>query len=336
MEKSEIINENSELLNKLKEKFNNHGIVKINSFFHLNEKEIYSYHKEYICTYIVENIISSNFFFALKNASTGEGYIYDGQNNIYIKSHSQMISKLIINQKNNYIISCSYDKTIIIWDLIKLNNNSSKLAELKGHKGRIYDMDLIIDKDELLSCGMDKNILLWDIKNFNLIKKIYLNTCIHNLVVKYLFLEKNIKNVESEELIFVYTQNKGVNFIDLNNGEIIDKFNIYCNDGSILILNNEEYVYQNKKTFNIIIFNFILKKLSGTMTGCKNDVVIILKFSKANKIISYDKGNNIKIWNYLKKFCEFTIKIDFVLYCLYIDSNGNLFCGSNKNIYIYK
>ena len=33
MEKSEIINENSELLNKLKEKFNNHGIVKINSFF---------------------------------------------------------------------------------------------------------------------------------------------------------------------------------------------------------------------------------------------------------------------------------------------------------------
>ena len=204
-----------------------------------------------------------------------------------------MISKLIINQKNNYIISCSYDKTIIIWDLIKLNNNSSKLAELKGHKGRIYDMDLIIDKDELLSCGMDKNILLWNIKNFNLIKKIYLNTCIHNLVVKYLFLEKNIKNVESEELIFVYTQNKGVNFIDLNNCEIIDKFNIYCNDGSILILNNEEYVYQNKKTFNIIIFNFIVKKLSGILTGCKNDIVIILKFSKANKIISYDKGNTL-------------------------------------------
>ena len=71
-------------------------------------------------------MVSTNYFFALKNASTGEGYIYDGQNNIYIKSHSQMISKLIINQKNNYIISCSYDKTIIIWDLINLNNKSSK------------------------------------------------------------------------------------------------------------------------------------------------------------------------------------------------------------------
>ena len=231
-----------------------------------------------------------------------------------------MISKLIINQKNNYIISCSYDKTIIIWDFIKLNNKSSKLAVLQGHKGRIYDI----------------NILLWDIKNFNLIKKIYLNSCIHNLMVRYLLLEKNFNNVESKELIFVYTQNKGINFINFNKDEILETINIYCNDGSILILNNEEYIYQNKKTFNIIIFNFMLKKLSGILKGCKNEIVIILKFSKANKLISYDKGNNIKIWNCIKKVCELAIKIDFVLYCLYIDSRGNLYCGSNKNIYIYK
>ena len=336
MEKCEAINENNEILNKLKEKYYSYNIVKINHFFHLNEKAIYSHHKEYICTYIVENEITSNFFFALKHISTGEGYIYDGQNNTYIKSHSQMISKLIINQKNNYIISCSYDKTIIIWDLIKLNNKSSKLAVLQGHKGRIYDIDLVNDKDLLLSCGMDKNILLWDIKNFNLIKKIYLNSCIHNLMVRYLLLEKNFNNVESKELIFVYTQNKGINFINFNKDEILETINIYCNDGSILILNNEEYIYQNKKTFNIIIFNFMLKKLSGILKGCKNEIVIILKFSKVNKLISYDKGNNIKIWNYIKKVCELTIKIDFVLYCLYIDSKGNLYCGSNKNIYIYK
>ena len=80
----------------------------------------------------------------------------------------------------------------------------------------------------------------------------------------------------------------------------------------------------------------MLKRLSGILKGCKNEIHIILKFSKANKLISYDKGNNIKIWNYIKKVCELTIKIDFVLYCLYIDSKGNLYCGSNKNIYIYK
>ena len=336
MEKSEIIDKNNEIINKLKEKFNPQDIVKFNLFFHLNEKEIYCYHNEYICTFIIQNTFSSNLYFALKHTSSGEGYIYDKENNIYMKSHSQMIPKLIIDYKNNYLISCSYDKTINIWDLSKIDNKSKNLAKLEGHKGRIYDMDLIINKDELLSCGMDKNILLWDIKNFKLIKKINLNSSIHNLMVKYLYINDNFKDIKSNELILVYSKNKCLNFIDKNNDNIIEKINICCSDGSILIINNEEYIYQNKKTYNIIIFNFIFNKSTGVLIGCKNDIQIIQQFSKANKIISFDKGNNIKIWNYINKYCELTIKIDFVLYCLYIDNNGNLLCGSTNKIYIYK
>ena len=335
MEKSEVI-DNNEVLSKVKEKYSYQDTVKFNLFFHLNEKEIFSYHNEYICTFIIQNTFSSNLYFALKHNSSGEGYIYDKQNNIYMKSHTQMISKLIIDYKSNYIISCSYDKTIKIWDLSKMDNKSKNLSKLEGHKGRIYDMDLIIDKDELLSCGMDKNILLWDIKNFILIKKINLNSSIHNLMVKYIYINGTFKGTKCSELILVYSKNQYLNFIDKNNDNIIEKINICCSEGSILIINNEEYIYQNKKKYNIIIFNFILNKSTGTLIGCKNDIQIIKKYSKANKLISFDKGNNIKIWNYIKKYCELTIKIDFVLYCLYIDNNGNLLCGSIKKIYIYK
>ena len=336
MEKSEVVEKNNEIFNKLKDKYNNQGLVKINLFFHLNEKEIYSNHNEYICSFIIQNSISSNLYFALKHTTSGEGYIYDKENNIYVKSHSQMISKLIIDYKNKYIISCSYDKTICIWDLTKMNNKSNCLVRLEGHKGRIYDMDLLINKDELLSCGMDKNILLWDIKNFKLIKKINLNSSIHNLMLKYLHVNETFKGTESTELVFVYTKNKDVFFIDKNSGDIIEKNNINSNDGSLLILNSEEYMYQNKKTFNIIIFNYILNKSTGILIGCKSGIQIMHHAKKANKIISYDKGNNIKIWNYYKKFCELTINIDFVLYNLYIDNNGNLLCGSINKIYIYK
>jgi WD40 repeat protein len=122
MEKSEFIDTNNEIINKLKEKFNPQDTVKINLFFHLNEKEIYCYHNEYICTFIIQNTFSSNLYFALKHTSSGEGYIYDKQNNIYMKSHSQMISKLIIDYKNNYLISCSYDKTINIWEPLDVTN----------------------------------------------------------------------------------------------------------------------------------------------------------------------------------------------------------------------
>ena len=169
MEKTEIIQKDEEIANILKEKYPHQDNIHFKNFFHLNQKEIYSNHNEYICSYIIQNYMTSNIYLALKKISSGEGFIFDKENNLYLKAHSQMISKLLIDYTNNYIISCSYDKNINIWDLCKLNNNSEKLSSLKEHKGRIYDMDLIINKDELISVGMDKNILLWDIKNFTLI-----------------------------------------------------------------------------------------------------------------------------------------------------------------------
>ena len=336
MEKNENNDKSNDFLNKIKENYNHQDIVKINYFFHLNEKEIYDSHNEYICTYIIQNNTTFDLYFALKHVSSGEGFIFDKQNKIYIKAHTQMISKLIIDYNNNYLISCSYDKNIIIWDLNNISNNSKKLSVLKGHKGRIYDMDLMTDKNELLSCGMDKNILLWDIQNFVLIKKIYLNSNIHNLLVKYLYISDCFEKKSDKEFIFIYSKNKVINIIDFDNNEIIVNFNICSNDGSILFLNDEEFLFQNKKSYNIILYNLKNKNHKDILFGCKNEIQIIQKHQKGNKIISFDKDNNIKIWNFRNKFCELTIKIDFVVNCLYIDINGNLFCGSINKIYIYK
>ena len=329
MEKSELNETENDISKILEEKYKDNTIVKYNTYFHLNKKDIFYSHNQYMCTYILQNETNSNIYLALKNNSSGEGYIFNKENNLYIKSHSQLISKLIIDYKNNYIISCSYDKIINIYDLSKFNNNSKILSALKGHKGRIYDMDLIPNKDQLLSCGMDKNILLWDIKNFTLIKNIYLISNVHNLVVRYLITE------ELKELIFVYSKNQTINFIDLKNFEIIEKNNICNNANSVLILNNKEYIYQNKKSHDIIIYDFIMKKEKSILKGCKNNIQIINKSKKSDKIISYDNGNNIKIWNYIKQFCELTIKIDFVLYCFFLDIEGNLICGSINKTYIY-
>lgn len=328
MEKSEAIEKDNNLNTILKEKYKNSTYVKYNNYFHLNQKDIYFSHNQYICTYILQNEITTNIYFALKHNSSGEGFIYNKENNLYIKSHSQMISKLLIDYKNNYIISCSYDKIINIYNLSNLSNNSKILAALKGHKGRIYDMDLVLNKDQLLSCGMDKNILLWDIKHFTLIKNIYLIANVHNLLVRYLFVDN------SKELIFVYSKNQMINFIDFKNYEIIEKNNICCNIGSILLLNNKEYIYQIKKSHDIIIHDFHIKKVKGILKGCKYNIQIIQQSKKFDKIISFDSGNNIKIWNSMKQFCELTIKIDFVLYCFFPDINGNLICGSQNQTFI--
>ena len=317
-------------------KNNNSLKIKYKNYFHLTESKIYLSHKNFICTNLIQNNITSYLYISLKDNTSGEGIIFDQDNNIYIKAHSQTISKLIIDYNHNYLISSSYDKYIKIWKISKMSTTNNCICQLKGHKGRIYDMDLIQNKNKLLSCGMDKNILIWDLEKCILIQNITLSFSFHNLIIKYLSLNEN-KNIENKnELISIYSNNSLIIIIDINENKVIDKINISNKEGPILFINNQECLYQNKKELNIIIYNFINKKIVGELNGCKNCILLLYKIDKINKIISFDNENNIRVWNYIKKFCELTIKIDFVLYCLYVNNEGNLFCGSLNKTLIYK
>ena len=304
--------------------------IKYNNFFHLTERKTYSKHDNFICTNILLNKLSLNIYLALKNNSTGEGYIFDKKNNIYLKAHFQIISKLLINFKQNHLISCSYDKYIKIWDISKNIQKIISISLLKGHKGRIYDMELIEDKQKLLSCGMDKNILLWDIEKFVLIKNITITSSFHNLFVKYLSYDSN-----SNELILVYSKNAIINIVNIDDNKIFDTIAIGLKAEPIIFINNQECIYQNSKNLFLIIYNFINKTIVGELKGCINNILILYKIDLMNKIISFDKGNDIRIWNLNKNFCELCIKVDFVLYCLYVNNEGELFCGSLNKTLIY-
>ena len=310
--------------------------VKYNNYFHLVEKSIFLEHNNFICTYIIQDLDSSNLFFALKNNSTGEGYLLSTSNNFYIKAHSQTISKLLIYNSNKYLISCSYDKYIKIWDISITDNKSNIkcISQLKGHKGRIYDMDLINDKKILISCGMYKTILIWDIQKLSLIKEIKV-TYIYNLMIKYLP-PNNTNDNNPKELVVIYSNNSYLNIVDINTNKIIDNFNLCKKDGAILFLNNKECIYQDSKSFNLIIFNFIKKeKVDELIGGDNNNIILMHKFEKGDKIISFYSENNIRVWNYVKKICELNIKIDFFLYSFYADIKGKLYCGSLNKTFLF-
>ena len=330
MEKKELKdNTNEQLIQSL----NNRNLRKVefNNFFHLNEKSLFSEHYNFICTNIIQNNLTNNLYLSLKQNSTGEGYILDKTNNIYIKAHFQLISKILIDYNHNYLISCSYDKFIKFWDISKLKIEN--IFQLKGHKGRIYDIELIENKNKLISCGMEKSIYIWDLEKFILFNKIEILSSFHNRLIKYLISIENIYKNNINEILCIYSKKGVLNILDINKNEIIE--NIYfSNEGPLLFVNNKELIYQNGKENNIIIYNFIDKKIQYELNE-SNIILFFYKVDKLNKFISFDKGNNIKIWNYIKKFCELCIKIDFVLNCLFFDNEGILYCGSFNKTLIY-
>ena len=73
-----------------------------------------------------------------------------------------MISKIIYCLNGN-IISCSYDKTIKIWE--EIINNKYQSITILNHLESISSIMLLEDKNYLISSGQDGNYL-WNLNNF--------------------------------------------------------------------------------------------------------------------------------------------------------------------------
>ena len=82
--------------------------------------------------------------------------------NIIKNAHNIMISKIIYCLNGN-IISCSYDKTIKIWEEV-LNNKYQSITTLT-HLNSVSSIILLEDKNYLVSSGEDGNYL-WNLNNF--------------------------------------------------------------------------------------------------------------------------------------------------------------------------
>lgn len=64
-----------------------------------------------------------------------------------------------------YIAAAHQDRTIRLWDLIRINQDIEKNT-LRGHNKKIYDLTYSPDGSKLASASADNNIRLWNLANF--------------------------------------------------------------------------------------------------------------------------------------------------------------------------
>lgn len=57
------------------------------------------------------------------------------------------------------MFSCSYDKSLKIWDV---KNNFTEIATLLGHTSAVYSMSLSNNEEKIISGSNDKTIRIWD------------------------------------------------------------------------------------------------------------------------------------------------------------------------------
>ncbi|ETO12138.1 hypothetical protein RFI_25237, partial [Reticulomyxa filosa] len=85
------------------------------------------------------------------------------KNKVYTKTSLKNYFKEVVRARFSpnglFIISCSSDGTIRIWDSITGN----QLKILQGHTNWVRDVRISPDGQTIISCSDDKTIRLWDI-----------------------------------------------------------------------------------------------------------------------------------------------------------------------------
>ena len=86
-----------------------------------------------------------------------------------LKEHTSKVVSMASTPLDNILLSCSYDKSIILWDFL----TGDKLYVLsKQHTEPVFSMDISSNGLYLATGGEDKFIIIWNLKNRESLKKL--------------------------------------------------------------------------------------------------------------------------------------------------------------------
>ena len=251
---------------------------------------------------------------------------------IKIKEHEGCVWFITQNSKEN-LISCSYDKTIKIFELF---NDSYQILQVLTHHSDSVLKVIELHNGNLVSCSNDKNIIIWEEKsNLYLYKK----TLEGHKDIVYSIIEINENEIVSasrweKSLYFWNIKNNNNNYI-LNN--------IDCGSSSnCLFLINDKYFIVGGLNCIYIIDSKVYSIINIIDYNCEDSYMRCFYKINDNIILSANGVGNIQQWEINDKDYNWklisvknNIHTDYIN-SIIIDDEGKIFtCSDDKTIKIF-
>jgi len=77
-----------------------------------------------------------------------------------LKKHSHVVSEIALSSDNSHFVSSSYDKTINLWDLNKVEQPNRFI----GHSKAVLSVAVSADNRVIISGGADKKTMVWNVQ----------------------------------------------------------------------------------------------------------------------------------------------------------------------------
>ena len=213
-----------------------------------------------------------------------KSYLFSLYQNIK-DAHNDKITKVIYCLNGN-IISCSWDKTIKIWEENK--DNKFNCIQILKHSKWISSILLLNDKNLLISSGKD-GTKFWNLINYK---------CINHIQETYCENNNSLKRLDEDRIIIGGNEDGIMKIISLKEKIIIKRIKnefkclgIYViDDKGIFLIGGE-----NKKIKIYRKDNFECIKI---INDAHNDFINGFIELKDSSVASYGVDKNIKIWSF--------------------------------------
>jgi WD40 repeat protein len=212
--------------------------------------------------------------------------MYDGNLNLQIEfqPHGWNIINQFKQLSNGYVVTCSGDKTVKIWD--PSSSPWKLLINYTNHTDSVQSLE-VISTDLIASGSKDKTIQIWSVNTGELKNKIQTSSSVTRLkllsngLFLVAILDPNILN------IYNINNSGNVNFIRTgHNGTVLELE--YISDRNLLASSSDD--------LTIRIWDLTSRTCKFILTG-HTDAVYGLKSISNEVLASASQDNTIKLWN---------------------------------------
>ena len=159
-----------------------------------------------------------------------------------LAGHTLGVTSVAISFDGSQIASCSYDKTIRLW-----NAHTYKLIqELTGHTNVIYSVSFSFNGNTIVSSGFDKTIRLWNADTGQLIK--VLSGHISNVKsVTFVSDDNAVLSGSHDMTVRLWNTNTGQHQVFAENVGLMHSIALDVNGKISIVGNNHELIWLLKK-----------------------------------------------------------------------------------------
>lgn len=233
-------------------------------------------------------------------------------NSAILKGHTAAVVSTCFSPDGKYILSSSYDKTIILWDA----NSGIRIRTFKGHKGFLLKAVFSPDGKRIASASYDKTIRIWDIKTG---KSLHEYTGHTDNVYSVAFSPdgRNLVSASEDKTIRIWDLKTSECIKILRGHQKMVECAIYSPDG--------KYIASSSEDATIKIWDAKSGENLRTLTDHTAHVQSIDYSPDGLKLVSASRDSTVKIWDAISGKCIQTLRghSDVVQYARF-NNDGHL------------